>query len=153
MFTQHLIKKIIILISSISLSLVVSGCARVGATLNPFAEKLPSYAYAGNPNDHALTQDGGSVDKARSALQGLGRYPRAHQPKPQNPVIQPSVVRLMWIPDHLNKHGDLVPAHFYYLKVLEDRWAVTDVYEQHELVSGGGSGGRSSSSHLPFTTK
>jgi hypothetical protein len=43
--------------------------------------------------------------------------------------MYPAVVRMMWIPDHLNSHGDLVPAHYYYLRVLRDRPAVTDAFE------------------------
>jgi hypothetical protein len=35
----------------------------------------------------------------------------------------------MWVPDHLNSHGDLVPAHYYYLKVKKESWAVTDAFE------------------------
>ncbi len=126
------------------------GCAKLGNSLNPFAEDLPPQAFGGEPNDHALRAGGEKIEKARESLQSVGRYPRAHQPQPQNPVIQPSVVRLMWVPDHLNTSGDLVPAHFYYLKVLDDRWAATDVFDQRQLINES-SGARSSS--IPFVTK
>ena len=66
---------------------------------------------------------------ARQALEVMGTYRRAMAPQPYYPVIQPAEVRLMWIPDHLNKFGDLVPAHYYYLNVLGDRPAVQDAFE------------------------
>jgi hypothetical protein len=46
----------------------------------------------------------------------------------------------MWVPDHLNSHGDLVPAHYYYLKVKKDEWAVTDAFELESQLNGGASG-------------
>jgi hypothetical protein len=127
----------------------LSGCARVGNALNPFQEELPPVAYAGNPNDHALRSEGGNPEAAREALQEVGQYPRAHQPQPYNPVMQPAVVRLMWVPDHLNGNGDLVPAHFYYLKVLDDRWALTDVFERQKMINNAGG----PASNIPFTTR
>jgi hypothetical protein len=52
----------------------------------------------------------------------------------------------MWVPDHLNAHGDLVPAHYYYLKVLQDRWALQDAFElQGQL------GGTNNSSSIGYT--
>ena len=85
----------------------------------------------GERSDAALNEDGegGKGSKARAALEAMATYQRANAPQPVNPVIQPAVVRLMWIPDHLNSHGDLVPAHYYYLKVKQDSWAVTDAFE------------------------
>lgn len=124
-----------------------TGCTQIGNSLNPFQEPIKAEALQGTPNDHALREEGGRLEKARKSLEEVSRYPKAHQPQPVNPVIQPAVVRLMWVPDHLNKSGDLVPAHYYYLKVLEDRWAVTDVFEQQH-VSGGSS---TSASGIPFT--
>jgi hypothetical protein len=49
----------------------------------------------------------------------------------------------MWIPDHLNKAGDLVPAHYYYLRVLDSTPAVTDAFEIDEILNSGtpGAGG------------
>jgi hypothetical protein len=47
----------------------------------------------------------------------------------------------MWVPDHLNKAGDLVPAHYYYLKVRDDYWAVQDAFEmERQLHEEDGSG-------------
>ena len=79
----------------------------------------------------------------------MATYRRAQEPSPNDPVMQPAVVRLMWVPDHLNVHGDLIPSHYYYLKVLGDRWAVNDAFELESQLSPRGSG----SSALPFTTK
>lgn len=126
-----------------------TGCTQLNRSLNPFQEPIKAEALQGNPNDHALREEGGQLEKARGSLEEVSRYPKAHQPQPVNPVIQPAVVRLMWVPDHLNKSGDLVPAHYYYLKVLEDRWAVTDIFEQQQ-VSGGSS---TSGSGIPYTRK
>lgn len=130
--------------------LAATGCASTANFLNPFYESPPPIAFAGEANDHALNE-GGSEGKAALAREGLdqiGRYPQAHAPQPVNPVVQPAVIRLMWVPDHLNANGDLVPAHYYYLKVLDDRWAVTDVFEQQEMVGSKSSAG----SALPFKT-
>jgi len=124
-----------------------TGCTQIGHSLNPFQEPIKAEALQGSPNDHALREEGNRLAKARGSLEEVSRYPKAHQPQPVNPVIQPAVVRLMWVPDHLNNSGDLVPAHYYYLKVLEDRWAVTDVFEQQRM-----SGGASfSGSSIPYT--
>jgi hypothetical protein len=49
----------------------------------------------------------------------------------------------MWVPDHLNAHGDLVPAHYYYLKVKKDSWALQDAFEL-EAQLGSSSGGNAS---------
>jgi hypothetical protein len=51
----------------------------------------------------------------------------------------------MWIPDHLNKSGDLVPAHYYYVKVLNDRWAVQDAFELEQQL-----GSTKEASSMPF---
>lgn len=126
--------------------LLFAGCASVGNALNPFAETPPPVAYLGEPNDHALSTDTNKAEDARAALDGVARYPRAHQPQPVYPVIKPAVVRLMWIPDHLNPVGDLVPAHYYYLKVMDDTWAVTDAFEKEKLLGQSGAG-----SNIPFT--
>ena len=100
----------------------------------------------GEKNDHAISGQKETVDEARQALQAMASYRRTHNPEPVNPVVQPAVVRLMWVPDHLNKHGDLVPAHFYYLKVLSDRWAVQDAFELESQLHGSGS----AQSTVPF---
>jgi len=128
-------------------AILLTGCSSASQVLNPFHETPPPHALYGDANDHALNDTQGKEDVARESLEAVGKYPRAHSPKPVNPVIQPAVVRLMWIPDHLNPNGDLVPAHYYYLRVLEDRWAVTDVFDQKRLLGEGQKG-----SHIPFTT-
>lgn len=116
-------------LSLIALTLLVAGCGTVGSSLNPFEPDYPPEAFYGEANDHALNDSKVSVDGARQALEAMASYRRAQAPQPANPVMQPAVVRLMWVPDHLNSHGDLVPAHYYYLKVLNERWAVSDAFE------------------------
>ncbi len=112
------------------LSIVSTGCGTVGNFFNPFYETPSPVAYFGEKNDAALNNEGsGKASNARAALEAMGTYQRANAPQPINPVMQPAVVRLMWVPDHLNSHGDLVPAHYYYLKVKRDQWAVTDAFE------------------------
>jgi hypothetical protein len=108
-----------------------SGCSAMGRVLNPFYESPSEVAYLGEKNDTALLGEGagGKGSGARAALEAMGTYQRAHAPQPNNPVMQPAVVRLMWVPDHLNSHGDLVPSHFYYLKVKKEQWAVSDAFE------------------------
>lgn len=130
-------------------TLALTSCGTVGNALNPFQEAPPPEALLGTPNDHALRDNGNKDEKARASLEAVSQYPRAHQPQPVNPVVQPSVVRLMWVPDHLNKNGDLVPAHFYYLKVLEDRWAVTDVFEQQQQIGDASNAAPT----IPYTSK
>lgn len=126
-----------------------SGCTTTSNLLNPFYEPPTEEALLGSKDDHALNENEGKAEKARTALESIAEYRRAHEPKPYDPVLQPAVVRLMWIPDHLNKHGDLVPAHFYYLKVLSDRWAVTDAFELEGQLRGKGN----DTSNIPYTTK
>lgn len=116
---------------AIGLALSLSGCATIGEQLNPFAEPPAKEALLGSANDHALSGggSGGKGDAARAAWEAAATYQRAHYPSPNNPVVKPSVIRLMWIPDHVNTHGDLVPEHYYYLKVKSDDWAVQDAFE------------------------
>ena len=122
--------KIINLITLSLTSITVSACGSFGHILNPFYESPSEVAYLGDKNDAALNGGGsGQAGKAREALEAMASYQRAHSPQPVNPVMQPAVVRLMWVPDHLNSHGDLVPAHYYYLKVKRDQWAVSDAFE------------------------
>lgn len=123
--------RILSTLAILSISVVVTGCSSIGRVLNPFYESPSPVAYLGEKNDAALLGEGsgGKGAKARAALEAMGTYQRAHAPQPTNPVMQPAVVRLMWVPDHLNSHGDLVPAHYYYLKVKKEQWAVTDAFE------------------------
>ena len=127
--------------------LAITGCSRTANLMNPFYEDPVPNALLGDRTDRALNGNGGKEDSARAAFDAMGRYHGAHDAQPVNPVVQPSVVRLMWIPDHLNKSGDLVPAHFYYVKVLSDRWAVSDAFELESQLSPGGSG---ASSNVPY---
>jgi len=123
---------------------LLTGCSSVGAIFNPFYETPSEVAYFGEKNDNALNETGGKGQAARTALEQMGSYQRALDPQPVNPVMMPAVVRLMWVPDHLNSHGDLVPAHYYYLKVKKDSWALTDAFELESSL-GGGRGGEASS--------
>ncbi len=114
----------------------LSGCGAMSQVLNPFYETPEKIAYLGERNDNALKGGAEHADRARGALEAMASYQRAHDPQPNNPVMQPAVVRLMWVPDHLNRNGDLVPAHYYYLKVLNDRWAVQDAFELESQLNG-----------------
>ena len=132
-----------------ALVVACTGCNSTSNLLNPFYEPPTEEALMGERNDKALNDGETKADKAREALEAMSSYKRAQQPAPYDPVMQPAVVRLMWVPDHLNVHGDLIPAHYYYLKVLSDRWAVSDAFElEGQLNKGSGS-----ASAVPFTTK
>lgn len=121
-----------------------TGCSSMGRILNPFYDDPSPVAYFGEKNDRALNDSGGGKGAAaREALEAFNTYQRAHAPQPNNPVMMPAIVRLMWVPDHLNSHGDLVPAHYYYLKVKRDEWAVTDAFELESQLQGGSAGGGS----------
>lgn len=125
----------------------LTGCGSIGNVFNPFYEPPTEVALLGDKNDRALQgEGGGKAEAARAALEASATYQRAMAPQPVNPVLQPAIVRLMWVPDHLNSHGDLVPAHFYYLKVLKDRWAVSDAFELQSQL-----GGESNASSMGYT--
>lgn len=126
----------------------ISGCTTLGNVLNPFQTAPEKEAYYGTPNANELTDTGNKDDSARKALESVGTYREAHAPEPYNPVLNPAVVRLMWIPDHLNKLGDLVPAHYYYVKVLSDRWALQDAFELEGQLKKPGEHG-----NVPYITK
>ncbi|RMD85888.1 MAG: hypothetical protein D6808_04430 [Candidatus Dadabacteria bacterium] len=139
------IKRLTQSLTAISAVALLSGCSTVGKHLNPFQQPTDPIAYAGERTDKALNGTKEKELSARKALEQMASYKRAHSPQPVNPVMQPAVVRLMWIPDHLNSHGDLVPAHYYYLKVLKERWAVSDAFELEEQL-----GPKKSSSSIPY---
>ena len=122
------------------------GCNSVSNVLNPFYEPPSEVALMGEKNDRAIGGREEKVNKARVALETMASYQRAHDPQPVNPVMNPAVVRVMWIPDHLNKSGDLVPAHYYYLKVRDDYWAVTDAFELESQLGSTTKG----SSNIPY---
>jgi hypothetical protein len=127
-----------------------TACSQAGSVadnLNPYADgnQVPS-EFGGARDTGAILGGGGgakSAEAARNALEVMGTYRKALPPEPAYPVIKPAEVRLMWIPDRLNAIGDLIPAHYYYLKVLPDRPAVTDAFEierQLDPASAGGGG-------------
>lgn len=129
-----------------------TGCySSLGDQLNPYYEPGPSSEY-GVRDTKAILGDGGSAadDRARHSLEVLGSYQREREPQPYKPVVLPREVRLMWVPDHLNKGGDLVPAHYYYLRVLNDRWNVTDAFDIDEQLNQGSS---SAVSSVPYILK
>ncbi len=144
MNTSIKIKRILAGVALIFLVGGLTGCASKAADLlNPFAEDGPEF---GHRDNRAILEEGtggGKAEQARHALEVAASYQRAHAPQPYKPIVKPREVRLMWVPDHLNKAGDLVPAHYYYLRVLNDRWAVSDAFElEDQLNSGsGGAGG------------
>ncbi len=119
-------------------STVIASCGTVGNTvgdgLNVFSDPGPDGL--GERSTSAI--NGGKkdkVDEARHSLEVIGAYQRALPPQPYYPVVKPAEIRLMWIPDHVNKLGDLVPAHYYYLRILNDTWAVTDAFENERILS------------------
>lgn len=129
----------------IAASALLSSCSSVGNVLNPFYEKPGPEALLGERNDSALAGGKQKGETAREAFEAMASYRREHLPQPVDPVMQPAVVRLMWIPDHLNKAGDLIPAHYYYLKVLKERWAVSDSFDLEAQLHGG-----DATSNVPF---
>ena len=133
----------------ITIALTLSACG-TGMIADPFTPPTQPEAYLGERNDHALGTGAHNPESARDALEAMASYQRAHAPQPVNPVMQPAVVRLMWVPDHLNSNGDLVPAHYYYLKVLGERWAVSDAFELEQQLNGPQGAGGSGASSLPY---
>lgn len=145
------------------LGLSTQGCytaaSGIADQLNPYADP---YEELGQRDTQAIS--GGGAGKkaiqARHALEVMGAYRRTQAPQPVYPVVQPAEVRLMWVPDHLNRFGDLVPAHYYYLRVLNDRWAVQDAYDIEKQLEdggrlypgGGGGGGGSAAAREAETT-
>lgn len=127
---------------------LLSGCSTIGDNLNPFAQSSEDVPTLGERNDKALNETSGKEVKARKALEAMASYQATLPPQPANPVMRPSVVRLMWVPDHLNKNGDLVPAHYYYLKVKSDQWALQDAFELEQQL-----GPNTDSSALPYVVK
>ena len=86
----------------LGLTLVTGGCTQVSNLMNPYYEPPSELAMQGEKNDHAISGQKEKVDEARQALEAMASYRRTHYPQPADPVVQPAVVRLMWIPDHLN---------------------------------------------------
>lgn len=128
-----------------------TGCTKISNAINPYYKTPPKEAYYGVKNDHALT--GGGDSKETAALSAIkteaGAYRGAASPKPYKPVVQPAIIRLMWVPDRLNRNGDLIPAHYYYVKILNDRFVIEDAFEvQAEL-----NATTSKSGSIPFVYK
>jgi hypothetical protein len=131
--------------TALSVLTLLSACTTMSNFVNPFYESPSELAVMGEANDKALNGSSGKEEVAREAFDHLNAYQATNMPQPYNPVVQPSIVRLMWIPDHLNSHGDLVPAHYYYVKVLDDRWALTDAFEIESQLHTG-----KDTSNIPF---
>lgn len=155
---NNLVAKVIIS----SLLLAASGCSLAGPVadeFNPFGEGSSSAPELGVRNNSSLAGGAGGTSKeaesARHALEVVGSYRRAQDPQPIYPVVRPAEVRLMWIPDHQNRHGDLVPAHYYYLRVMNDGWELQDAFEVENQLkenAGGGASVSSSNSGASFGT-
>ena len=133
--------------SGLAVVCAMSACATSAG--NSIADSINPYAAdesqgLGQRNTSALTGGGGggqSAEDARKALENLSKYQRASAPQPVYPVMRPAEARLMWIPDHLTLDGNLVPAHYYFLKVTNDVWQVQDAFEvegQFDNISNGG---------------
>ena len=127
-------------------SLALFGCGVAGPAadqLNPFSADANKEGF-GQRNTNAIlgggSGGGGAAERARHALEAAGSYRRAHAPQPVYPVIRPAEVRLMWIPDHQTLDGNLVPAHYYYLKVLHDDWELQDAFEIEGQLNNTGAG-------------
>ncbi|MFN8391981.1 MAG: hypothetical protein U0136_16950 [Bdellovibrionota bacterium] len=115
---------------------VMTGCG-VADGLNPYSDGSTG-GDLGERNTNALGGGGGGGKQtvaARHALEVMGQYERALPPQPYYPVVKPAEVRLMWIPDHMNRLGDLVPAHYYYLRVTRDNFAMQDAFDIERSLS------------------
>jgi hypothetical protein len=117
-----------------------TGCfySKTADMFSPFRDPGPPDEHLGDTSNKTILEEtggsstggnGSQASNARAALEVMATYRQAQDPQPTYPVLQPAEVRLMWVPDHTNKVGDLVPAHYYYLKLLEERWAVQDAFD------------------------
>lgn len=122
--------------------MLFASCSSVSDSLNVYSDSVDQEL--GERSTSAISGGSGSgkkVEQARHALEVMGSYQRAAAPQPYFPVVNPAEIRLMWIPDHLNRYGDLVPAHYYYLKVLSDGFAVKDAFDIERRLDASSSGG------------
>ena len=131
---------------------VLSGCSAADS-LDPFSDSGSS-GELGQRNTSALGGGGAGKqgEEARHALEVMATYNRALPPQPYYPVVKPAEVRLMWIPDHLNRLGDLVPAHYYYLRVTRDVFALQDAFDEASQLnanSGAAAGAGPAGSSVP----
>jgi hypothetical protein len=46
---------------------------------------------------------------------------------PYTPVMQPPQIQRVWVPDQLNRHGDLVSGHWVYLLLERGQWSLETV--------------------------
>jgi hypothetical protein len=53
----------------------------------------------------------------------------------------------MWIPERLDRHGNLVQAHYQYIRVKDGDFAVQDAFEIEKQLGTTGAG-----SNISFTT-
>lgn len=140
-----------LIVSSLVLASSV-GCSAVSDSLNIYSDDVPNEL--GVRSSDALV--GGSAGKkseeARHALEAMGSYRQAQAPQPYYPVVRPAEIRLMWIPDHLNRLGDLVPAHYYYLRVTEDRFELQDAFDIEEQPYKRGTAGRGAGEGIETST-
>ncbi len=128
---------------------LLCSCGTIGKVVNPFYEPPSDIALKGSANDNALNPESNKGKEAREVLEQVGSYNAAMPPEPVNPVMKPAVVRLMWVPDHLNSYGDLIPAHYYYIKILDDRWNLQDAFELESQLNRGDT----NTSNLPYIRK
>ena len=142
------------------LTVSLTGCfySKTFDGLSPFQDPGPPAEHVGDASNKTLLQEvgggsdvgGGQATNARAALQVMGSYRGAQPQQPTYPVLQPAEIRLMWVPDHLNKHGDLIPAHYYYLKVLDDRPAVQDAFDLEQQLNASTTGRGASGGATPW---
>src|SRR5260221_420437 len=100
--------------------IATSGCyqTKIVDHLNPFGDEGPPKENLGDTSNKTLLEEtsasgASGAANARAALEVIARYREAQAPQPTYPVLQPAEVRLMWVPDHTNHNGDLIPAHYY----------------------------------------
>ena len=138
-----------------------SGCfySKTADRLSPFRDPGPPDENVGDTSNKTLLEEtggasnggsGSQATNARAALEVMASYRQAQDPQPTYPVLQPAEVRLMCVPDHTNKTGDLIPAHYYYLKVLDDRWAVQDAFDLETQLNRSTSGAGASGGATPW---
>ncbi len=128
-------KRFMLRIIILSLGIFVLGCSSVSNAINPYYKTPPKEAYAGKRSDHSLT-GGGREEKALSAISSeIASRAGATSSSPYKPVVTPAVIRLMWVPDRLNRNGDLIPAHYYYIRILNDRFVLEDAFEINAMLN------------------
>ncbi len=108
-----------------------AGCSsKIFDNLNPY--DVTPESELGERTNKAILEGGEQAsqsEQARHALEVMSSYQRALPPQPGAPVRTMPDIRLMWVPDHLTKTGDMVPAHYYYLKVTDGMWATQDAFD------------------------